>query len=126
MPAYTVSFLAATMLDTFRLTPSSENISLVTNTLLVTLHSSLTIIPTAVDLTYGVVCCFQCGDYVYDKELEIIAQKHQAKAALSLGLGQVFQSWEPSEEEIELLKKHPKRKKITDSSIIGKEKHETR
>ena len=75
--------------------------------------------PTAVDLTYGVVCCFQCGDYVYDRELEIIAQKHQTKASLSLGLGQVYHSWEPTEEEIELLKKHPRRKKITDSSIIG-------
>ncbi len=75
--------------------------------------------PAAVDLTYGVVCCFQCGDYVYDRELEIIAQKHQTKASLSLGLGQVYHSWEPTEEEIELLKKHPRRKKITDSSIIG-------
>lgn len=74
---------------------------------------------TAVDLTYGVVCCFQCGDYVYDRELEIIAQKHQTKASLSLGLGQVYHSWEPSEEEVELLKKHTRRKKITDSSIIG-------
>uniref|UniRef100_A0A0N8D386 Ubiquitin carboxyl-terminal hydrolase n=2 Tax=Daphnia magna TaxID=35525 RepID=A0A0N8D386_9CRUS len=73
----------------------------------------------AVDLTYGVVCCFQCGDYVYDRELEIIAQKHQTKASLSLGLGQVYHSWEPSEEEVELLKKHTRRKKITDSSIIG-------
>lgn len=65
------------------------------------------------------MCCFQCGDYVYDRELEIIAQKHQTKASLSLGLGQVYHSWEPSEEEIELLKKHSRRKKITDSSIIG-------
>jgi len=73
----------------------------------------------AVDLTYGVVCCFQCGDYVYDQELEIIAQKHQTKASHSLGLGEVFHAWEPSEEEIELLKKHTRRKKITDSSIIG-------
>lgn len=74
---------------------------------------------TAVDLTYGVVCCFQCGDYVYDRELETIAQKHQTKASLSLGLGQVYHSWEPSEEEIELLKKHTRRKKITDSATIG-------
>jgi ubiquitin carboxyl-terminal hydrolase 22/27/51 len=56
---------------------------------------------------------------VYDKELEIIAQSHQSKASLSLGLGEVYQPWEPSEEEIELLKKHPRRKKITDSSVIG-------
>lgn len=74
---------------------------------------------TAVDLTYGVVCCFQCGDYVYDRELETIAQKHQTKASLSLGLGQVYHSWEPTEEEIELLKKHTRRKKITDSATIG-------
>lgn len=74
---------------------------------------------TAVDLTYGVVCCFQCGDYVYDRELEIIAQGHQTKASHSLGMGEVYHPWEPSEEEVELLKKHPRRKKITDSSVIG-------
>ena len=49
----------------------------------------------------------------------MIARKHQTKASLSLGLGEVFQNWEPNEEEIELLKKHTRRKKITDSSIIG-------
>jgi len=72
-----------------------------------------------VDLTYGVVFCFQCGDYVYDRELEVIAQSHQSKAARSLGLGETFQPWQPSQEEVELLKKHPRRKKITDSSVIG-------
>lgn len=56
----------------------------------------------AVDLTYGVVFCFQCGDYVYDRELEVIAQSHQSKAARSLGLGETFQPWQPSQEEVSI------------------------
>ena len=127
MLVFIASSLVAMMLVIFKLTASSVNISLVglsKDQILhrITLYYSCLFFFCpflAVDLTYGVVCCFQCGDYVYDRELEIIAQKHQTKASHSLGLGEVFHSWEPSEEEIELLKKHPRRKKITDSSIIG-------
>lgn len=41
---------------------------------------------TAADMTYGTIFCFECGDYVYDKELESIAQIQNEKAAKSLGL----------------------------------------
>lgn len=41
---------------------------------------------TAADMTYGTIFCFECGDYVYDKELESIAQIQNEKAAKSLGI----------------------------------------
>ena len=37
-------------------------------------------------MTYGTIFCFECGDYVYDKELESIAQIQNEKAAKSLGI----------------------------------------
>lgn len=45
---------------------------------------------TAADMTYGTIFCFECGDYVYDKELENIAQIQNEKAAKSLGLTIVY------------------------------------
>lgn len=45
---------------------------------------------TAADMTYGTIFCFECGDYVYDKELESIAQIQTEKAAKSLGLTMIY------------------------------------
>uniref|UniRef100_T1ITV3 Ubiquitin carboxyl-terminal hydrolase n=1 Tax=Strigamia maritima TaxID=126957 RepID=T1ITV3_STRMM len=73
----------------------------------------------AVDLSYGAVYCFQCGDYVYDTELESIAKSDKIKAARSLGMREYFCPWEPTNCEIELLKRNPKRKRITENSTIG-------
>ena len=33
----------------------------------------------AIDLTYGTILCFTCGDYVYDTEIEHIASTLQQK-----------------------------------------------
>jgi hypothetical protein len=35
---------------------------------------------TAIDLTYGGIYCFLCQDYIYDKDMEIIAKEEQRKA----------------------------------------------
>lgn len=40
---------------------------------------------TAVDISYGVVYCFTCADYVYDRELEAMARKHRRRCARLLG-----------------------------------------
>ncbi|EEC05782.1 ubiquitin-specific protease, putative [Ixodes scapularis] len=40
----------------------------------------------AVDISYGVVYCFTCADYVYDRELEAMARKHRRRCARLLGL----------------------------------------
>ncbi|XP_071443594.1 ubiquitin carboxyl-terminal hydrolase 22 [Hetaerina americana] len=73
----------------------------------------------AVDLNYGMVYCFQCGDYVYEKDLENIAREHQMKATKSLGMKIMYRPWEPSSHEVELLKRNPRRKRITENSTIG-------
>ena len=39
-----------------------------------------------IDLTYGVILCFLCGDYVYDDEIDEIARNEQKLACRSLGL----------------------------------------
>jgi len=41
---------------------------------------------TAIDLTYGVVLCFGCHDYVYCDEVDTIAQSQRQLAGTSLGM----------------------------------------
>ncbi|XP_069685184.1 ubiquitin carboxyl-terminal hydrolase 22 isoform X2 [Periplaneta americana] len=72
-----------------------------------------------VDLAYGAVLCFQCGDYVYDRELAVVAHEHRLKAAKSLGISATYHSWEPSGREIELLRRNPRRRKIIENTTIG-------
>jgi ubiquitin carboxyl-terminal hydrolase 22/27/51 len=74
----------------------------------------------AVDLSYGAVFCFACGDYVYDKDFELIAVYQQEQSNDSLvGLKNRYSPWDPSEDEVELLMKNPKRRKVTGNSTIG-------
>ncbi|XP_050390499.1 ubiquitin carboxyl-terminal hydrolase 22 isoform X3 [Patella vulgata] len=76
----------------------------------------------AIDLTYGTVICFSCEDYVYDKDLEDIARSFSQKPSLNLVseyLKDPFSSWEPSEDELQLLKKNPKRRKVDAKSTVG-------
>lgn len=40
----------------------------------------------AVDLTFGVVYCFACGDYVYAEHLENILREEKAKGWMSIGM----------------------------------------
>ncbi|XP_014670712.1 PREDICTED: ubiquitin carboxyl-terminal hydrolase 22-like isoform X2 [Priapulus caudatus] len=73
----------------------------------------------AVDLSYGAVMCFSCGDYVYDRELETIARDQRRKAAKNGQVKELCCPWDPTSAEIELLQRNPKRRKITESSTIG-------
>lgn len=73
----------------------------------------------AVDVSYGAVHCFTCGDYVYDKELEAVARKHRRRTARILGMKEQYYPWEPSSFEMDLLRRNPKRKRITHNSYIG-------
>lgn len=41
----------------------------------------------AVDLCYGNILCFQCGDYVYDRELLAVAKAQWSESAKSLSFG---------------------------------------
>ncbi|PSN30985.1 Ubiquitin carboxyl-terminal hydrolase 22 [Blattella germanica] len=73
----------------------------------------------AVDLSYGTVLCFQCGDYVYDKELSTVAKEQRLKAAKSLGLPDMYNSWLPNGNDVDIIIKNPKRRKIVESNTIG-------
>ncbi|XP_077490268.1 ubiquitin carboxyl-terminal hydrolase nonstop isoform X1 [Amblyomma americanum] len=73
----------------------------------------------AVDISYGVVYCFTCADYVYDRELEAIARKHRRRCARLLGLQEYYHHWEPSSFELDLLRRNPRRKRIANNSYIG-------
>ncbi|XP_022242955.1 ubiquitin carboxyl-terminal hydrolase 22-like [Limulus polyphemus] len=73
----------------------------------------------AVDISYGTVFCFSCGDYVYDKELEAIAKRHRRKAAKLNGIKEQYYEWEPTNFELDLLRRNPRRKRISDNSYIG-------
>ncbi|XP_077019453.1 ubiquitin carboxyl-terminal hydrolase 22 [Tamandua tetradactyla] len=73
----------------------------------------------ALDLTYGGVYCFLCQDYVYDRDMEMVAKEEQRKAWKIQGVGEKFSTWEPTTRELELLRHNPKRRKITSSCTIG-------
>lgn len=73
----------------------------------------------AVDMTYGMVHCFACGDYVYDKELDDIAKKLSRRSSSLLGVYDHVPTWEPNYREVELLRRNSKRRKVEESSTIG-------
>lgn len=73
----------------------------------------------AVDLIYGHILCFQCGDYVYDQELSQIAKELTDKAAASLGITYKYRKWEPTKEEVDLLKSNPHRRSVVQNTTIG-------
>ncbi|XP_046533784.1 ubiquitin carboxyl-terminal hydrolase 22 isoform X2 [Equus quagga] len=73
----------------------------------------------AIELMYGGIYCFLCQDYIYDKDMEIIAKEEQRKAWKMQGVGEKFSTWEPTKRELELLKHNPKRRKITSNCTIG-------
>lgn len=71
----------------------------------------------AMDLSYGAIYCFSCKDYVYDNEVDALKRDESHDAITSLNLK--TQHWQPSTSELEILKEHPKRKKICRDSYIG-------
>ncbi|KAK0174005.1 hypothetical protein PV328_007125 [Microctonus aethiopoides] len=73
----------------------------------------------AVDLCYGNILCFQCGDYVYDRELLTVAKAQWSESAKSLSLGEFYRAWEPTQVEADLLRKHPRRRRVVENSTIG-------
>ncbi|XP_025096651.1 ubiquitin carboxyl-terminal hydrolase 22-like isoform X2 [Pomacea canaliculata] len=73
----------------------------------------------SVDLKCGTVFCVICNDFVYDEELERIAKKQNQAAALSLGIKRQFAPWEPDQDEIEILRRNPKRRRVSENSHIG-------
>ncbi|KAJ8664475.1 hypothetical protein QAD02_006137 [Eretmocerus hayati] len=73
----------------------------------------------AVDLCYGNILCFQCGDYVYDRELMTVAKSQRSESAKSLCLGEFYRAWEPNHHEVELLRNNPRRRRVVENSTVG-------
>ena len=72
------------------------------------------------DLCYGIVYCFQCEDYMHDKDFEAISRKQRQKSAKINGVRWMqYYMWEPTSQELEVLKDNPQRKRISDNSHIG-------
>ena len=44
----------------------------------------------AVDMIYGMVSCFACGDYVYDKELDNLAKKLSQRSSSLIGKIKIY------------------------------------
>ena len=77
----------------------------------------------AVELTYGTVYCFKCHDYIYDFSLDEVSRSVEQQVAHTRFLTSrqpvAYVAWEPTRDEIELLKQNPKRKKVESGSTIG-------
>ncbi|RWS27194.1 ubiquitin carboxyl-terminal hydrolase 22-like protein [Leptotrombidium deliense] len=74
----------------------------------------------AMDLSFGTIYCYICRDYVYDRELETISRKLRHKAARYTGnCNAQYYPWEPSHNELQILKQNPQRKRISENSYIG-------
>ncbi|RWS02777.1 ubiquitin carboxyl-terminal hydrolase 22-like protein [Dinothrombium tinctorium] len=74
----------------------------------------------AMDLSHGTIYCYICQDYVYDRELESISRKLRYKAAKFMGnCNAQYYPWEPTHNELQILKQNPQRKRISENSYIG-------
>ena len=77
----------------------------------------------AVELTYGTVYCFKCQDYIYDFSLDEVSRSIEQQVAQNRFVTSrqpvAYLAWEPTRDEIELLKQNPKRKKVEAGSTIG-------
>ena len=77
----------------------------------------------AVELTYGAVYCFKCRDYIYDSSLDEISrtvEQHLAQNRfMTSRQPMTYVAWEPTKDEIELLKQNPQRKRVESGSTIG-------
>lgn len=77
----------------------------------------------AVELNYGTVYCFKCRDYIYDAALDEISRSiDQQLAHKNYHISRqpvAYVAWEPTNDEIDLLKKNPKRKRVEPGSTIG-------
>ena len=78
---------------------------------------------TAVELNYGTVYCFKCKDYVYDAAIDEVSRSlEQQLAHKKYHVSRqpvMYVAWEPTKEEIDLLKQNPKRRKVEPGSTIG-------
>lgn len=73
----------------------------------------------ALELSYGMLWCGGCKDFIYDAECQDIARRHLQREAKSLNKSMSWRPWAPTQMEIDLLLKHPKRRIVSSRSSIG-------
>ncbi|XP_049544198.1 ubiquitin carboxyl-terminal hydrolase nonstop [Anopheles darlingi] len=73
----------------------------------------------ALELCYGMLYCYQCQDLIYHRECQAIAERHLRREAHCLNKSLSWRPWSPSQLEIELLLKNPKRRHVTAFTSIG-------
>lgn len=59
---------------------------------------------------------------MYDRELLAVAKAQWSESAKSLSFGEFYRTWEPTQIEAELLRKHPRRRRVVENSTIGNRK----
>ncbi|KAG8197537.1 hypothetical protein JTE90_007273 [Oedothorax gibbosus] len=72
----------------------------------------------SVDLKFGNIYCHKCNDYQYDKDFERLSKKFKRKFGKMMGI-EVYDSWEPTLEEVKLIKDNGGLKKVYNNSFIG-------
>lgn len=73
----------------------------------------------SLELTYGQVHCTKCGDYIYDSELDEINKTNRKRSDTFHRRLFECSTWNPTEEEKDLLTLYTQRVCITDKSQIG-------
>ncbi|XP_055691431.1 ubiquitin carboxyl-terminal hydrolase nonstop [Lutzomyia longipalpis] len=82
-------------------------------------HMSMSKHYIALELSYSMIYCHHCRDFIYDRECQEIARQHLMREARSLNKSISWRPWMPSKVEVELLRNHPKRRLVTPLSSIG-------
>lgn len=82
-------------------------------------HMKLTKHYITLELCYGMLYCNLCKDFIYDKQCQIIAEKHLRKEAKNLNKSISWRPWTPNANEIDMLLKHPRRRTTNPRSSIG-------
>ncbi|XP_053213153.1 ubiquitin carboxyl-terminal hydrolase 22-like isoform X1 [Panonychus citri] len=83
-------------------------------------HAKTTNHNLAIDVTWGYVYCYPCRDYVYDSDLERISKRKKFKSNKATGTSYAqYYTWEPTHQELEILKQNSQRRRISDNSYIG-------
>lgn len=73
----------------------------------------------ALELSYGMIYCNSCKDYMYHPECQTIAEAHLKNEAISLNKSLSWRPWAPNDVDINLLLANPKRRHTSGKSTIG-------
>ncbi|XP_050299673.1 ubiquitin carboxyl-terminal hydrolase 22 [Anthonomus grandis grandis] len=73
----------------------------------------------SLELIYGQLHCAKCGDYIYDNDLDEVAQKHRMHSRKFQKRLFDCVSWDPNEDERQLISNRTKRMCLTPETTLG-------